>query len=73
MKRFANNSKWNNLYISLANQAKNNEQIIFSKIPDDASDEEVEEVFQELRSLYNFKNYFISKNNQNIKGVKRLK
>ena len=73
MKRFANNSKWNNLYISLANQAKNNEQIIFSKIPDDASDEEVEEVLQELRSLYNFKNYFISKNNQNIKGVKHLK
>lgn len=70
MKHFANNSKWNSLYISLANQAKNNEQIIFSKIPDNVSDEEIEEVLQELRSLYNFKNYFISKNNQNIKGVK---
>lgn len=70
MKRFANDSKWSNIYISLNTQAKNNKPIIFSKIPDNASDKEIEKVIQELNSLGNFKDYSISRNNQNIKGVK---
>lgn len=70
MERFANDSKWSNIYISLNTQAKNNEPIIFSKIPDNVSDEEIKKVIQELNSLGNFKDYSISRNNQNIKGVK---
>ena len=70
MERFANDSKWSNIYISLNIQAENDEPIIFSKIPDSASDKEIEKVIQELNSLSNFKDYFISRNNQNIKGVK---
>lgn len=70
MGRFANNSKWSNLYHSLDMQAKNNEPIIFSQIPNNVSNEEIEKVIQELNSLGNFKNYSISKNNQNIKGIK---
>lgn len=70
MEHFANNSKWSSIYTSLNIQAKNNEPIIFSKIPDNVSDEEVEKVIQELNFLDNFKDYSISKNNQNIKGVK---
>ena len=70
MERFANDSKWSNIYILLNIQAKNNEPIIFSKIPDSASDEEIEKVIQELNSLGNFKSYSISRNSQNIKGVR---
>lgn len=70
MKRFANNSKWSKLYSQLDVQAKNNNSIIFYQIPKDVSEEEIKEVIQELSSLDNFKNYSISKNNQNIKGVK---
>lgn len=73
MKQFANNSKWSNVYFSLNNQAKNNEKIIFSKIPvDDVSEKEIQKVLQELRFLANFKNYSISRDNQYIKGVKRM-
>lgn len=71
MKQFANNSKWNNLYYQLDNQAKNNNSTIFYKIPEGISEEEIEEVIQELNSLGNFKNYFISKNSTNIKGVRK--
>lgn len=70
MKRFANESKWSNLYHQLDIQAKNNNSIISWKIPEDVSEEEIKEVIQELNSLGNFKNYAISKNEQNIKGVK---
>lgn len=70
MEYFANDPKWSNIYISLNIQVENNEFIIFSKIPDRASDEEIEKVIQELNSLSNFKDYFISRNNQNIKGIK---
>jgi hypothetical protein len=71
MKQFANNSKWSAVYISLNNQAKNNEQIIFSKIPDNVSEEEIQDVLKELCFLSNFKNYSISRNNQNIRGIKK--
>ena len=71
MKHFANNSKWSSIYISLNIQAKNNEPIIFSKIPHDTTNEEIEKVIQELSVLDNFKNYSILKNNQNIKGIKK--
>lgn len=70
MKRFANNSKWSELYSQLDIQAKNNNSIIFYQIPENVSEEEVKEVIQELNSLGNFKNYTISKSEQNIKGVK---
>ena len=70
MEYFANDPKWSNIYISLNIQVENNQFIIFSKIPDRASDEEIEKVIQELNSLSNFKDYFISRNNQNIKGIK---
>ena len=70
MKRFANNSKWSEFYSQLDIQAKNNNSVIFCKIPEDVSEEEIKEVIQELNSLGNFKNYSISKNKQNIKGVK---
>lgn len=70
MKRFANNSKWSELYLQLDIQAKNHNSIIFYQIPKDVSEEEIEEVIQELSSLGNFKNYSISKTEQNIKGVK---
>lgn len=70
MKRFANNSKWSKLYSQLDIQAKNNNSVIFYQIPEDVSEEEIKEVIQELNSLSNFKNYSISKNEQNIKGVK---
>ena len=64
MKQFANNSKWSNVYFSLNNQAKNNEKIIFSKIPvDDVSEKEIQKVL---------KNYSISRDNQYIKGIKRM-
>lgn len=71
MKQFANDSKWSAVYISLNNQAKNNEQIIFSKIPDNVSEEEIQDVLKELCFLSNFKNYSISRNSQNIKGIKK--
>lgn len=71
MERLANNSKWSNIYILLNIQADNNEPIIFAKIPDGTSDEEIEKVIQELNSLGNFKDYSILRNNQNIKGVKK--
>ena len=70
MKRFANNSKWSELYSQLDIQAKNNNSVIFYRIPEDVSEEEIKEVIQELNSLGNFKNYSISKNEQNIKGIK---
>ena len=70
MKRFANNSKWSELYSQLDIQAKNNNSVIFYQIPEDVSEEEIKEVIQELNSLGNFKNYSISKNKQNIKGIK---
>lgn len=70
MKRFANESKWSNLYYQLDIQAKNNNSILSCKIPDDVSEEEIKEVIQELNSLGNFKNYSISKNECNIKGVR---
>lgn len=70
MKRFANNSKWSKLYQQLDIQAKNNNSIIFYQIPENVSEEEIKEVIQELNSLDNFKNYIISKSEQNIRGVK---
>lgn len=70
MKRFANNSKWSKLYWQLDIQAKNNNSIIFYQIPENVSEEEIKEVIQELNSLDNFKNYIISKSEQNIRGVK---
>ena len=70
MKHFANNSKWSKLYSQLDIQAKNNNSIIFYQIPEDVSEEEIKEVIQELNFLGNFKNYSISKNGQNIKGVR---
>lgn len=70
MKHFANNSKWSELYSQLDIQAKNDNSVIFYQIPEDVSEEEIKEVIQELNSLGNFKNYSISKNKQNIKGVK---
>lgn len=70
MKRFANNSKWSKLYWQLDIQAKNNNSIIFYQIPENVSEEEIKEVIQKLNSLDNFKNYIISKSEQNIRGVK---
>ena len=70
MKRFANNSKWSELYSQLDIQAKNNNSVIFYQMPETVSEEEIKEVIQELNSLSNFKNYSIFKNKQNIKGVK---
>lgn len=70
MKRFANNSKWSKLYQQLDIQAKNNNSIIFYQIPENVFEEEIKEVIQELNSLDNFKNYIISKSEQNIRGVK---
>lgn len=70
MEHFANSSKWSNIYTSLNNQAKTNEPIIFSRIPDNTSDEEIKKIIQELNSLDNFRDYSISRNSQNIKGVK---
>lgn len=70
MRRFANNSKWSELYSQLDIQAKNNEPIIFYRIPEGISEQEIEEVIQELNSLGNFKNYSIFRNEQNIKGVR---
>ena len=70
MECFANDSKWNSIYISLNAQAKNKESIIFSRMPETASDEEIEKVIQELNSLGNFKDYTIVKNDKNIKGVR---
>lgn len=70
MKRYANETKWSSIYTSLDIQAKNDERIIFCKIPEGVSEEEIQEVIQELNSLGNFKNYFISKNEENIRGVK---
>lgn len=72
MKRFGNHNKWNNIYTLLNIQAKNNEKIIFAKIPNNVSNEEIEQVIQELRFLGNFKNYTISRNEYNIKGVKNV-
>ena len=70
MKRFANNSKWSELYSQLDIQAKNNKPIIFYRIPEGISEQEIEEVIQELNSVGNFKNYSIFRNEQNIKGVR---
>ena len=72
MKRFGNHNKWSNIYTLLDTQAKNNEKIIFAKIPNDVSNEEIEQVIQELRFLGNFKNYTISRNEYNIKGVRNV-
>lgn len=70
MKRFANETKWSNLYYQLDRQAKNNDPIIFVTIPIDATEDEINDVIQELRSLHNFKDYSISRNNNKIKGVR---
>ena len=72
MRRYANESKWSNLYSSLRLQAENNDDIIFAQIPNDISEEEIAEVIQELRSLYNFKDYLISRENLNIRGIKNV-
>ena len=74
MKHYANNNKWNYLYISLNKQAQNNEELIFEKIPDNVSEDEIKEVIKELHSLGNFKNYIIEisdYNPTNIKGRKK--
>lgn len=72
MRRYANEARWNQLYISLDKQAKNNEEIIFHQIPENVPKEEINKVIQELRSLYNFKEYSIIKSeNNNIKGVRK--
>ena len=71
VKRRANDSRWSYLYTSLNNQAKNNEQIIFENIPAGVSSDEITEVIEELRSLGNFKNYLISRNEKHIKGVRK--
>lgn len=70
MKQFANETKWSNLYCQLDKQAKNNDPIIFVTIPIDVTEDEVNDVIQELRSLYNFKDYSISRNNNKIKGIR---
>lgn len=70
MGQYANDSKWNSIYISLNTQAKNKEPIIFSRLPEITSDEEIEKIIQELNSLSNFKDYTIFKNDKNIKGVR---
>lgn len=72
MQRYANETKWSNLYSSLRLQAENNDDIIFAQIPNDISEEEITEVIQELRSLYNFKDYLISRENLNIRGIKNV-
>ena len=71
VKRHANDSTWSYLYVSLDNQAKNNKQIIFENIPVGVSFEEITKVIEELRSLGNFKNYLISRNEKHIKGVRK--
>jgi hypothetical protein len=70
MKRYANEAKWSQLYISLDEQAKDNIKIISYKIPEDVPEQEINEVIQELRSLYNFKNYLITQDDNKIKGVR---
>ena len=70
MKQFANAAKWSNLYDQLDRQAKNNDPIIFVTIPIDATEDEINNVIQELRSLHNFKDYSITRNNNKIKGIK---
>lgn len=70
MKRFGNESKWSNFYHQLDIQAKNNDDIIFISIPDEATDDEIEGVLQDLRSLSNFKDYHILRSNDKIKGVR---
>lgn len=70
MKQFANETKWSNFYYQLDRQAKNNDPIIFATIPIDVKEDEINNVIQELRSLYNFKDYSISRNNNKIKGVR---
>ena len=74
MKHYANNSKWNYLYVSLIEQAANNDEIIFKQMPDDATADEIKEVIQELRSVSNFKNYIMGisdYNPKNIKGIRK--
>ena len=70
MKRFGNESKWSNIYHQLDIQAKNNECIISMSIPNEITDDEIEGVLQDLRSLSNFKDYHISRSNDKIKGVR---
>ena len=70
MKRFGNESKWSSIYHQLDIQAKNNEYIIFISIPNEVTDDEIEGVLQDLRSLSNFKDYRISRSNDKIKGVR---
>ena len=70
MKHFGNESKWSSIYHQLDIQAKNNEYIIFMSIPNEVTDDEIEEVLQDLRSLSNFKDYRISRSNDKIKGVR---
>lgn len=70
MKRFGNESKWSNFYHQLDIQAKNNNDIIFISIPDEVTDDEIEGVLQDLRSLSNFKDYHILRSKDKIKGVK---
>ena len=70
MKRFGNESKWSNFYYQLDIQVKNNDDIIFVSIPDKTTDDEIEGVLQDLRSLSNFKDYRISRSSDKIKGVR---